>query len=189
MSQDHYSSLLPGPDSIRLLRLMPNEDETAPIQCKLFDYSLQDSRKGTHLYEALSYVWGDLSKRLSISVDEHDLPVTTNLHAALSHLRDRSVERIIWVDAVCIKQADIKERGHQVQIMAKIYSKAHRVIVWLGETTDNSDRALEEIRVAEFMNFSDNEKTQQAILALLQRPWFRRIWVRGQTLENIRRNH
>lgn len=81
---------------------MPNEDETAPIRCKLFDYSLQDLRKGTHLYEALSYVWGDPSKRLSISVDKHDLPVTTNLHAALSHLRDHSVERIIWVDAVCI---------------------------------------------------------------------------------------
>jgi hypothetical protein len=133
--------------TIRLLRLMPNEDETAPVQCKLFDYSLHDSRKGAHLYEALSYV------------DEHDLPVTTNLYAALSHLRDRSVERIIWVDAICIKQPDRKERGRQVQIMAKIYSKAHRVIVWLGETTDNSDRALEEIRVAEFMNSSDNEKT------------------------------
>jgi Heterokaryon incompatibility protein (HET) len=102
--------------TIRLLRLMPNEDETAPIQCKLFDYSLHDSRK---------------------------------------------------------------ERGRQVQIMVKTYSKAHCVIVWLRETTDNSDRALEEIRVAEFMNSSDNKKTQQAILAPLQRPWFQRIWVRA----------
>lgn len=96
------------------------------------------------------------------------------------------------VDLVCINQEDIEERGHQVQIMAKIYSKAHRVIVWLRETTDNSNRALEEIRVAAgkgFMNSSDKEKILQAILALLQRLWFRRIWVRGQTLESIGRNH
>ena len=30
--------------------------------------------------------------------------------------------------------------------MAKIYSKASRVIVWLGERADNSDIALEIIR-------------------------------------------
>ena len=32
--------------------------------------------------------------------------------------------------------------------MAKIYGQANRVIVWLGEAADDSDRALEEIRVA-----------------------------------------
>ena len=34
--------------------------------------------------------------------------------------------------------------------MAKIYSKASRVIVWLGESADNSDEALEVIRVAAY---------------------------------------
>ena len=32
--------------------------------------------------------------------------------------------------------------------MAKIYSKAARVLVWLGETADDSDLALEYIRKA-----------------------------------------
>ena len=116
-----------------------------------------------------------------------DNSVASPLIPDLSHLRDRAVERLIWVDAVCINQADINERGHQVQIMAKIYSKAYRVIIWLGEATDNSDRALEEIRVAKFTNSSDNKKTQQAILALLQRPWFRRIWVRGADVREYRK--
>ncbi|KAF2188764.1 HET-domain-containing protein [Zopfia rhizophila CBS 207.26] len=180
MSWYHYSSLLPGPDSIRLLRLMPHEDDAARIQCELFDYSLHESGKGTHMFEALSYVWGDPDKPLFISIGEHDLPVTTNLHAALSRLRDRSFERIIWVDAICINQEDLQERSRQVQLVAKIYSKANRVIVWLGETADNSDRALEEIRIAadeEYTNSSNSETIQQAIFALLQRPWFRRIWV------------
>jgi hypothetical protein len=119
------------------------------------------------------------------------LPVTTNLHAALSRLRDHSFERIIWVDAVCINQADLQERGHQVQSMAKIYRTANCVIIWLGETAKDSDRALEEIRVAageESTNSLNSKASQQAILALLQRPWFRRIWVREQSLNNIHRS-
>ena len=63
----------------------------------------------------------------------------------------------------------------------KIYGQANRVIVWLGEEADNSDQALEDIRVAaegDFMNSSNNKKSQKAILKLLERPWFRRIWVR-----------
>jgi hypothetical protein len=76
--------------------------------------------------------------------------------------------------------------------MAVIYAKASRVIIWLeeavagsgqfhGKTTTDSDRALEEIRIAaddRSANSSESEMTQQAVLTLLQRSWFRRIWVR-----------
>src|SRR6266702_7216892 len=111
MSPYRYS-LLPGPDRIRLLRIMPHKDPTAPIQCHLLDYSLQESSKWTHLYEAVSYVWGGSDKPSSIFIGEHLFNVTINLHAALSHLRDRSIERIIWVDAICINQKDLQERSH-----------------------------------------------------------------------------
>jgi hypothetical protein len=160
---------------------MPHEDKAAPVQCKLLNYSLQPSDKGTYLYEALSYVWGSSDTLRFISIDEHDLPVTVNLYELLLRLRDSTFERIMWVDAICINQADLKEKGSQVQLMAKIYSKASRVRIWLGETADESDRALEEIRVAggkQSMNSLIDETIRQAILALLQRPWFRRIWVR-----------
>ena len=201
MSPYRYSSLLPGPDSIRLLRLMPHEDKTAPIQCQLVSYSLQESGGGAHLYEALSYVWGDPKETLPISIISigehdllvtHDLPVTVNLHAALSRLRDRCFERIIWVDTLCINQADKEEKEYQIQSMTKIYGQANRVIVWLGEAADDSDQALEDIRVAaesEFTNSPNNEKSQKAILKLLERPWFRRIWVREQILDNINRGY
>src|SRR5689334_18350238 len=95
-----YSSL--KPDTIRLLGLMPHEDENAPIQCRLLRYPLQESGERVHLYEALSYVWGCSDKPHSISIDGYHLPVTANLHTALLHLRDRFMERTIWVDAVCI---------------------------------------------------------------------------------------
>ena len=176
-----YSSLMPGNDSIRLLRLMPDEDEAADIQCELFEYSLRDSGSSrTHLYDALSYVWGNPNETLPIFIDGHVLDITASLHAALLRLRDHSLERIIWVDAVCINQANEEEKGHQIQSMARIYGQANRVIVWLGEVADDSDLALEAIRVASSKKStycSDSERTPPAVLALLQRPWFRRIWV------------
>jgi hypothetical protein len=71
--------------------------------------------------------------------------------------------------------------------MAKIYAQANRVIVWLGEGADNSNLALKAIRMAggkRPTHHSDSGRVQSAVLALLQRPWFRRIWVREQTLDS-----
>ncbi len=183
-----YRSLLP--DSIRLLRLLPHEDENAPIRCELFDYSLRSSGRRIHLYDALSYVWGDTNNPRSIYIGEYDMPVTKNLYAALSHLRNFSIERVLWVDAICINQKNNEEKGQQIQLMAKIYSQANRVLVWLGEAADNSGQALEKIRAAggKAPDFLNNKTIQLAVLGLLQRDWFQRIWVREHTVDNFRRN-
>jgi hypothetical protein len=180
MSQYRYSPLSLGRDSIRLLRLLPHEDEKADIQCELFEYPLPNSCKRTHLYEPLSYVWGNPEEKLPIFLHKHRFDVTVNLYAALSRLRNHSAERILWIDAICIDQANQKEKEQQIQSMAKVYGRANRVVVWLGEASDDSDLALEEIRIAsseKSINSPDRERIQQAVLALLQRPWFRRIWV------------
>ncbi|KAM0165377.1 hypothetical protein ACHAPC_010205 [Botrytis cinerea] len=178
MSQSLYSSLPLVSNNIRLLRILPNENEEADINCALFVYPLHDSGRGTHRYEALSYVWGDADNSCSICVNGHSLIVRANLHSALLRLRDPVLDRIIWIDAICINQEDLNERGHQVQLMAKIYSKASQVVVWLGEAADNSDLALEEIVIAANQSeISSRKTTRKAIIALLQRPWFRRIWV------------
>jgi Heterokaryon incompatibility protein (HET) len=182
MCQDDYSYLPLGPDGIRLLRLMPCEYESierTEIQCELFQYPLQDQDQKTHLYEALSYVWGEPGETLPILVNGVRFLVTVNLHAALIRLRDRSLQRILWVDAICINQKDLKEQGQQVQLMAKIYSKARCVIVWLGKETVNTKDALEDIRLAaNELTECSKEKNLHAILNLLQLPWFQRIWVR-----------
>jgi hypothetical protein len=175
-----YRDLLPGPNSIRLLRLLPSEDENAVIQCQLFNCSLQESGKRTHPYDALSYVWGESDKTRHICVDLLDLSINPNLHDALTHLRHPYIERIIWVDAVCINQANEAEKERQILFMAKIYGQATRVVVWLGEAAEKSDQALEEIRVAGgkiSKNSLKKEAIEKAILALLRRPWFQRIWV------------
>jgi hypothetical protein len=185
-----YCDLLHEPDSIRLLRLLPSKDKNAVIRCKLFNYSIQESGQRTHPYDALSYVWGKSHKPWPIvRIRKHVLPVTPNLYEALSHLRHCSIERILWVDAICINQDNIKEKEQQIRFMADVFGQANRVVVWLGTAADNSDQALEEIRVAggkeilaaggkTSINSSNKETIQQAVLALLGRPWFRRIWVR-----------
>ena len=96
-------------------------------------------------FVALSYVWGDSSVKREIYVDKRSVFVTENLEAALRQLRNYS--RIqegfrIWIDALCINQADPDERAAQVLRMKDIYTKAWRVVVWLGPETEDSDLAM-----------------------------------------------
>ncbi|KAK6591799.1 HET domain protein [Botrytis cinerea] len=179
MSHYYGTSSLRDTNSIRLLCLMPSEDLTAPIECRLHIYPLEKSNKATHIYQALSYVWGISETFQSVIIDEKPLLVTANLHAALLQLRDRTFERIIWVDAICINQKDEEEKSHQIGLMAKIFGLADRVIVYLGEAADDSDQALKIIRGVEdeFMDPSSSKENEKRILELLKRPWFQRIWV------------
>ncbi|CAD6442099.1 793e49d4-ccd2-4d74-b9fa-d4cb86995273 [Sclerotinia trifoliorum] len=67
-------------------------------------------------------------------------------------------------------------------MMARIYGQANRVIVYLGKAADDSDLALESIRIgAEGENFIsdfvDYNMAGKSFLELLKRPWFQRIWV------------
>ena len=172
-----YKSLPKG--SVRLLRLLPHSDEISRIECQLFTYPLLDSG-GTHPYDALSYAWGPPEdNQQSVYVNGCVLPVRTNLYAALTHLRDRFIDRILWIDAICIDQGNEIEKGHQVEAMAKIYAKASRVIVWLGEATNNGDQALEAIRAAAEEQ-RVNPSMDEAIFTLLERDWFKRIWASGR---------
>lgn len=164
---------------MRLIQLLPSSDENSRIECRLIACSLLGSGR-THPYEALSYVWGPEDNTESIYIDGDEHSVRANLHQALSHLRDGFLERIVWIDAICINQGDNSEKGQQVQSMAKIYAKASRVVIWLGDAADNSDQALEAIRAAAEEQRLDqpiDETNQQAILNLLGREWFQRIWV------------
>ncbi|KAH7343101.1 heterokaryon incompatibility, partial [Pyrenochaeta sp. MPI-SDFR-AT-0127] len=83
-------------------------------------------------YEALSYTWGDPKERLPILVNETEVPVTRNLHAALEHFRSETIDVVLWVDALCINQTDDVEKSKQVDLMTKIYAYATSTRVWLG---------------------------------------------------------
>jgi hypothetical protein len=179
MSEYRYTPL--SPLSIRLLRLLPSGDNLKHLQCELFEYPLKHPDKSSHPYEALSYVWGSEEKPKSIAINDQNLHITQNLYTVLLHLQDHLCSRVIWIDAICIDQANKKEKEDQIPLIAEIYAKARRVVIWLGEAEDDSDRALEEIRLMGedvAVGLSNAKPFQQAISKLLQRPWFERIWVR-----------
>jgi hypothetical protein len=106
---------------------------------------------------------------------------------AYKRLRDPSFPRIIWIDAICIDQKNDEEKGHQIQIMADIYGKANRVLVWLGESVERSDVALEAIRAGGSIsnNERDTKRIKHAVALLLQRDWFQRIWVLRRHSTNL----
>jgi hypothetical protein len=171
-----YSSLPPKHGNIRLLRLIPNKNATAGIKCQLFNYSLE-SGQGNHVYEALSYVWGVSPETVPITIDGQSFDVKRNLHSALLRLRNHSMDRILWIDAICINQGNQEEKEDQIQFMARIYSEAECVVVWLGEDADDSNQALGDICTAAEEESMDVMHNNQKVITLLQRPWFERIWV------------
>ncbi|KAF4993432.1 hypothetical protein FDECE_13398 [Fusarium decemcellulare] len=94
---------------------------------------------------ALSYVWGSPMPRRFITVNGAQFGVTPNLYDALIQLR--RMQRIrqgfrLWIDAICINQDSLTERGQQVARMRDIYRSAWRVVIWIGPEADDSSLAL-----------------------------------------------
>ncbi|KAF5667263.1 Heterokaryon incompatibility protein [Fusarium heterosporum] len=124
---------------IRLLELL---EDGPTIKCKLHTVTFNKELR----FAALSYVWGDAADTTNISIHGVQVPVSRTLADALKHVRknwayeypdrDQSEFRI-WVDAVCINQADKTERSEQVKLMRDIYSSADIVLGWLGAEDDD----------------------------------------------------
>jgi len=135
MMEQYQYQPLPSPTSIRLLKFKPS-DNPDEISCS---FVVVDTATPPQ-YIALSYVWGDTTNTVPITVDGKLVQVTRNLKDAL---RPFSITpALIWADALCINQEDISERNQQVNMMSKIYLKAANVTVWLGPDENNDAEAI-----------------------------------------------
>ena len=94
-------------------------------------------------YTALSYVWGDSSDKVPFILDNYHLLITRNLALALQSLQLDDEPFVLWIDAMCINQDDLKEKSEQVLNMKEIYASASLVIVWLGAATRATDIAMD----------------------------------------------
>ena len=100
-------------------------------------------------FEALSYCWGKEIATNTIFINGKSHQVTPNLEHALRCLRYRFHRRLLWIDAICIDQSNLQERGKQVKRMDQIYRFAKQVNVWLGpESRESSSR-----RAMELLNY------------------------------------
>ena len=102
-------------------------------------------------YEAISYVWGDPNNTRDIECNGNTVQITTNLADALLQFRHPKRKRRLWVDALCINQADNNEKSLQVSRMGQIYKNAKRVLVWLGPDLGDG-AALNSFALVRWMN-------------------------------------
>ena len=139
MSSITYERLDHSTSEIRLLRFLHSSD--GQVRCHLIKHSLEN---GPELrYSALSYVWGDPNVTKDILVNGKPFAATTNLVAALEVLSNvPKASSYVWIDAICINQADMSERNHQVQKMVSIYKNAVKVLAWLGPEQNHSTEVI-----------------------------------------------
>ncbi|KAL6708887.1 hypothetical protein ACN47E_002294 [Coniothyrium glycines] len=144
---------------------------------------------GINAYEALSYVWGEPAYDGVLETPNGHIWITCSLHEALRYLRyDVACEcrvRVLWADALCINQEDVRERGLQVKLMGQVYSRASRVLVWLGVDCDyEAYKAFRAIREGFYHKRGETARRAmwQACMRILQLPWFSRLWVMQELL-------
>lgn len=154
-----------------------------------------------NLYHALDHIvrncmfaapWQDREGDVQIS---HDLAVTMAPPARVSFRQtekprpkaDKNAESqltLFWIDALCIDQSSIPERNQQVSFMGDIYSRAAFVMAWLGSPEAESELAMDIIRQHMTMVAMQlmEEGWKAAVKALLQRPYWSRLWVAQEFL-------
>jgi len=197
-----YANLQPI-DEIRLLRLHPGSNDdalTGTIENVLLpicsDYDSETELPGCagredvqiRSYEAVSYAWGN--PRVTDTIYLHNdhseatlsLAIASNCAQALRRLRHVDEERLLWIDAICINQADVVERSAQVRMMHRIYKTASRVLVYLGESSFDSDIAISILEDdangnSQFVTNSLDENETLALKSFFNRQWFNRVWV------------
>jgi Heterokaryon incompatibility protein (HET) len=179
---------------IRLLKILPSE--SAWPRGILCDADLNALPQ----FNALSYAWGgdDLGSNF-FDCDGKTMEVRENLFDFLQQASQKYLETPIWIDAICIDQRNDEEQNHQIQLMGEIYSKAARVLVWLGKSTPQEEVAfdfipeiaavlakasLERRLLDEFANKASESglppllsEVWRCLGNVLGKAWFKRLWV------------
>ncbi|KAI5358916.1 putative heterokaryon incompatibility [Septoria linicola] len=124
-------------NQIRLLEISAvNRGDAEPtVHCQLSTWRVGQQPE----YVAVSYTWGYSSDQQSISANTRPLRVYRNCYDVLIQIWDSGNRSYLWIDAICINQADDEEKSHQVAMMGFIYKTAWQVHVCLGPHSDASD--------------------------------------------------
>lgn len=172
---------------IKIHQVEPGHYHSSPVSCDLFHGSLINAGND---YVALSYCWGVHRVTRGIYVNGILRNVTTNLEAALRALRESGIQQV-WIDAVCMNQSDNYERSYQVSRMGSIYSQASKLVVWLGNSEDDSDKAMQLLATLSSRGVPENLREpihnfRAPIACLLMRPYWQRVWIVQSLLKRQR---
>jgi hypothetical protein len=134
-------------------------DDTATIE--LYHFCEEEDENGFHVNGVRPNTELELGESngslVKMPCHKQNLAVTSNLVAALRKMRNESLFRFLWIDAICINQGDIQERLDQVSIMRSIYERARQTLIWLGEGDDVMTLAMDTIfTIAAFIQEKTN---------------------------------
>ena len=162
-----YEPLDPSVDSIRLLELEP-ADNPQILSCRIIHVPFRNRPK----YEALSYTWGAPEPTSTILLNGTPMAIGPNLHDALLALRRDHKPRLIWADAICIDQSNLAERERQVRFMDSIYTRAARVLIWLG----GADQMIQRAFKSNLENLQERERNTFCSWICGHKYWTR-LWI------------
>ncbi|GAW15923.1 hypothetical protein ANO14919_053450 [Xylariales sp. No.14919] len=182
MSSTYEYTPLESDDAIRLLDLSPpSPGNPEELHCRIRSTTLKDTAK---TFEALSYTWGRDGNVKTIKCNDNNalLQISSNCYEALRCLRRQGEYRTLWVDAICIHQANDSERSAQVKIMGDIFTKARETVVFLGESNPRVERLFwhmssERLLLPNMQDYEAHGEAIDEIERLFKRPWFDRVWV------------
>ncbi|KAI4861535.1 HET-domain-containing protein [Hypoxylon rubiginosum] len=191
----HYEPLS-AEDEIRLIVLDPATREEDPLSCSIIQR--RRSTKTTD-YFAVSYVWGEpvFSQNLEIRCDDDIsyIRITPNVDALLRRLRALDILHCLWIDAVCLNQADEMEKAQQIPMMGRIFGEAKGAHIWLGPEDHMTAKLFTFIREANLLPEVAKVEMSKQMAALMKtlfgeglhalrvfddfsnRPWFSRRWI------------
>jgi hypothetical protein len=158
------------------MEIEPSQDRTSTVECCLKVVSLASAPS----YEALSYRWGKRDDRY-LRCGGKSLSIRRNLEDVLKRLRNTHTQRVIWTDAICINQENPKEKEGQLKLMREIYSKAARVLIWLGEDMEGkAEQAFG--RIESIASLKEDiplptDSWWNPVAAFYRCAWFSRLWV------------
>lgn len=126
--------------------------------------------------------------------------VHQNIEAALQRLRALPETRQglkYWIDALHINQKDIPERNAEVKRMREIYKRAWSIVVWLGEGSEDRDKACDcisgighshSIYTSKFIPHRGEllgDLKWKPLIEVLRKPYWKRVWI----IQELAMNH
>jgi hypothetical protein len=126
-----YRPLDPTKEEFRRLDMQSGPGEE-PIRASIRHESMAEGLRPP--YNTISYAWGNPARTSCIYLDDKPLYVPVNTEAALRRNRRLHTLGIVnlWIDAICINQDNIQERGEQVAMMNEIYGRSDGNLVYFG---------------------------------------------------------
>ncbi|KAH8878816.1 HET-domain-containing protein [Thozetella sp. PMI_491] len=199
MARFEYAPL--GDDEIRVIGFEADDGPTRlTLRSEKRPGSNLPDEEGRPAYHALSYAWGPGERDHQIFVNGTEFFVSADLEGILQYLRSNgsldTPTLLLWIDAICIDQANNREKSVQVSRMKETYENACDVIIWLGDKPERrestglaasflsehiplgADGRVPVLQQPDYMKDPENATVMRTIgQDVLRRSWWWRMWV------------